>query len=888
MVERPSVVPKTAEALELVPVLSGRQRGSKSLGTCARALGRLEYRLAVDEVEYAEATERSLLEEEPDADFLAVPGPGPPKRHCTSHCAQVCRRLCRIAGLLIARAPVFGVTRPSWDHAGQAAFANLTFSISFFSYFNLGGMTVEHGGWPFLVAWFLCQLFLSFPLFVLESTLGQFSGLSAAIAIRRMCPLLEGVGWGSLLICLLLITRYVPLMILTLGMVIPVLSGEFNSCNDSTVHCSEPRGSRACLHLNSSNFYNNGRCLGLHEQEEGLLGAIFCPIDACIAHGNLTRSYHDLPAHWFFFNNSLPADLPCAFGLNLTKSLLNASALRAQPPFLHLPPGKHDPLWHALPLADRKHAIQQATTLRLQLYPSIDIRGMPRESASALASYLVKEKLSLSDFVLEYCRRGVHPEPSKKPTFGSIQACLENTWIQQEQLPQLAFAKKIFIALENQVNDMWTFDHPQFLLLSILVWILVALPACKGPGWLKRTLGFSAFTPILVSTALFTLSAMLPGFVEGVRQHFCQGHPSQLLEPDLWVDAAAASLLSNNVGLGVITTMSSYAKFGQDALLHALVHQAIVFCFGAFLILASCGLLGAVALELNLNSEEIVASRSTDGFSLLLYAGLDSATYKGHLIVLAAFTMFFAATYGTVAAVLEAVVCQLEEASRARSVHRALSRPVIVLLVSTGCFVVGLPFLGRAGFFWMENMEYTQFISIIVSNFFFATLFACFYGAWGRDLNRMFGIGGDPTLGLPTSIGTINIAHLRSQWKPPRVSRWLWSRRLFRWVITAAWYVAPFTLVLIAVLFSRRLAWPQGVTHPVFGLHLVVVSAYILLVLLFAIMALVKFGAAALFPSLRWGPAPVVNARGLFLTTEPVAAANEPKPKSPPPKTPNV
>ena len=37
---------------------------------------------------------------------------------------------------------------------------------------------------------------MGIPLFVVEAFVGQYSGLNANIAFRRLCPILGGLGWN--------------------------------------------------------------------------------------------------------------------------------------------------------------------------------------------------------------------------------------------------------------------------------------------------------------------------------------------------------------------------------------------------------------------------------------------------------------------------------------------------------------------------------------------------------------------------------------------------------------------------------------------------------------------------------------------------------------------
>ena len=64
----------------------------------------------------------------------------------------------------------------------------------------------------FLIPWLVCNIFVGFPLVLLEVALGQHTGLTGPAAIGKAAPVLKGVGF-SLLSLNLIINLFSPAMV---------------------------------------------------------------------------------------------------------------------------------------------------------------------------------------------------------------------------------------------------------------------------------------------------------------------------------------------------------------------------------------------------------------------------------------------------------------------------------------------------------------------------------------------------------------------------------------------------------------------------------------------------------------------------------------------------
>jgi SNF family Na+-dependent transporter len=61
-------------------------------------------------------------------------------------------------------------------------------------------LVFKHGGAPFLIPFFIMLFMVGIPMFFLETSIGQFSGLSPTHVFEHMVPLFKGLGYAAIII----------------------------------------------------------------------------------------------------------------------------------------------------------------------------------------------------------------------------------------------------------------------------------------------------------------------------------------------------------------------------------------------------------------------------------------------------------------------------------------------------------------------------------------------------------------------------------------------------------------------------------------------------------------------------------------------------------------
>ncbi|XP_060073836.1 sodium- and chloride-dependent betaine transporter-like [Ylistrum balloti] len=89
--------------------------------------------------------------------------------------------------------------RDVWANKIEYLLSLIGYTVGLGSVWRFPYLCMKNGGGAFLVPFFLFTVLCGFPLYVIEMTVGQFSGRSAMVA-WGLCPLLEGMGYAMVLL----------------------------------------------------------------------------------------------------------------------------------------------------------------------------------------------------------------------------------------------------------------------------------------------------------------------------------------------------------------------------------------------------------------------------------------------------------------------------------------------------------------------------------------------------------------------------------------------------------------------------------------------------------------------------------------------------------------
>ncbi|KAJ8253227.1 hypothetical protein GJAV_G00210490 [Gymnothorax javanicus] len=114
----------------------------------------------------------------------------------------------------------------------------------------------KNGGGAFLVPYLLFLMLCGIPLFLLETSLGQFTSLGGVSAWRKICPLFGGLGYASQVMILHGCVYYIVILAWALFYLV-----ESFQLDLPWAHCNNTWNTNACLLLEGGSFPANGSSL---------------------------------------------------------------------------------------------------------------------------------------------------------------------------------------------------------------------------------------------------------------------------------------------------------------------------------------------------------------------------------------------------------------------------------------------------------------------------------------------------------------------------------------------------------------------------------------------------------------------------------------------------
>uniref|UniRef100_A0A3Q2YJN7 Transporter n=1 Tax=Hippocampus comes TaxID=109280 RepID=A0A3Q2YJN7_HIPCM len=104
------------------------------------------------------------------------------------------------------------IKRGKWANKREFILAVVGEIIGLGNVWRFPYLCFKNGGGAFLVPYLVFLVTCGIPTFFIELSLGQLTGQGGITCWRKICPLLEGIGYGSLMIMLLTVMYYVVIL----------------------------------------------------------------------------------------------------------------------------------------------------------------------------------------------------------------------------------------------------------------------------------------------------------------------------------------------------------------------------------------------------------------------------------------------------------------------------------------------------------------------------------------------------------------------------------------------------------------------------------------------------------------------------------------------------
>lgn len=90
--------------------------------------------------------------------------------------------------------------RAEWGNQWEFILSIIGCAVGLGNVWRYPYLVFKHNGGPFLIPFFILLFVIGIPTFFLETAIGQFSGLSPALAFEKMSPLFQGVGYAAIFV----------------------------------------------------------------------------------------------------------------------------------------------------------------------------------------------------------------------------------------------------------------------------------------------------------------------------------------------------------------------------------------------------------------------------------------------------------------------------------------------------------------------------------------------------------------------------------------------------------------------------------------------------------------------------------------------------------------
>ncbi|XP_061197519.1 sodium- and chloride-dependent GABA transporter ine-like [Saccostrea echinata] len=279
----------------------------------------------------------------------------------------------------------------------------------------------------------------------------------------------------------------------------------------------------------------------------------------------------------------------------------------------------------------------------------------------------------------------------------------------------------------------------ELALILLLCWVVVYFCIWKGPKSTGKVVYFTATFPYLVLVTLLVRGVTLPGSLNGIM-FFIKPKWELLLDPKVWVNAAAQNFNSIGIAFGGIITMSSYNKFHnriiKDVLVIAVV-DAITCLLAGFAIFS---ILGYLAENQGKSVDDVI--QQGPGLVFVIYPEAFTTMPVPQLFAAVFFIMLITLGVDSQFASTEVIVTTINDHFHHQVKKYLKRKEVLVAIVCGFSFLCGLPNVTQGGYYFFSLIDhYAAAVSLMYLAFFEVIAITWFYGArrLGRNVREMNG-----------------------------------------------------------------------------------------------------------------------------------------------------
>ncbi|XP_034825272.1 sodium- and chloride-dependent glycine transporter 1-like isoform X2 [Maniola hyperantus] len=266
-------------------------------------------------------------------------------------------------------------------------------------------------------------------------------------------------------------------------------------------------------------------------------------------------------------------------------------------------------------------------------------------------------------------------------------------------------------------------------------WLIVFLCLCKGVQSSGKVVYFTALFPYVVLVILFFRGVTLPGASTGILFYLTPDF-SQLLNAQVWGDAAVQIFFALSPAWGGLITLSSYNKFSNNCYIDSLIVAVSNIATSFFAGLVIFSVIGFLAHELEVEVDKVVDQGA--GLAFIVYPEVVTRLPVSPLWSILFFVMLLTLGLDSQFALMETVTTAILD----RFPNFRQKKVWVVLTVAVFGYFGGLIFTTNSGMYWLQLMDkYAANWSVLIIAIGECILIAWIYGAekFCCDIQRMIG-----------------------------------------------------------------------------------------------------------------------------------------------------
>ncbi|CAL8340469.1 unnamed protein product [Lota lota] len=242
----------------------------------------------------------------------------------------------------------------------------------------------------------------------------------------------------------------------------------------------------------------------------------------------------------------------------------------------------------------------------------------------------------------------------------------------------------------------------ELALCLLLSWIICYFCIWKGVKSTGKVVYFTATFPYVMLVVLLVRGLTLPGAIDGIK-FYLYPDPSRLTDPMVWMDAGTQIFYSYAICIGCLTALGSYNKYNnncyKDCVYLCFLNSGTSFVAG-FAIFSA---LGFMAYEQNVDISKV--AESGPGLAFIAYPRAVAMMPLPQLWAILFFVMIILLGLDSQFVGLEALTTAISDMNPA-FFHAGHRRKILLLIISIGCFFVGLTMVTEGGLYIFQLFDY--------------------------------------------------------------------------------------------------------------------------------------------------------------------------------------